>query len=124
MLIPLANAIFDGNLNIKDFLKSKKQNTINLNFTKVDRNIFPIIDIKSEFFKHPSSSIIINACNEVLVDRFLKNKIGFLTISRVIKKVLKHRNYQKYAIRSPKTISQIFKIDEWAKIATFNILNN
>lgn len=124
MLIPLANAIFDGKLNIKDFLKSEKQNIVNLNFTKVDRNIFPIIDIKREFFRYPASSIIINACNEILVDQFLKNKIGFLTISKVIKKVLKHRNYQKYAIKSPKTINQILEIDEWAKSATLSVLNS
>ena len=47
MIIPLANAIFDDNIEIKDFLKVKKKSQIsianNLTFRKVDSKIFPII---------------------------------------------------------------------------------
>ena len=40
MIIPLANAIFDGNLNIKDFYKKKKNNIENLTFQKVIKKFF------------------------------------------------------------------------------------
>ena len=44
MIIPLANAIFDGNLNIKDFYYKKEKNVFeNLTFQNVDDKKFPII---------------------------------------------------------------------------------
>ena len=48
MIIPLANAIFDGKLNIKEFYKTDKKNDKleNLVFKKVDKKIFPVINFK------------------------------------------------------------------------------
>ena len=50
MIIPLANAIFDGKINIDNFYqrkKNKKKNIIqNLIFQKVNKKIFPIIKLK------------------------------------------------------------------------------
>ena len=57
--------------------------------------------------KFPSSSIIINACNEILVDQFLKKKIPFLRINRTIKTILNDRNYKKYAIKKPKNFDSL-----------------
>ena len=34
--------------------------------------------------------------------------------------VLKDRNYKKYAIKVPNKISQIYKIDEWARKTVFD----
>ncbi len=120
MIIPLANAIFNDELCIEDFLKKKNKKkeklTIqNLTFQKVNKNIFPIIKLKNRIDEHPSTPIIINACNEVLVDLFLRKKIPFLTISKSIISILNDRNYKKYAIRKPKNINQIQKIDDWAR---------
>ena len=36
--------------------------------------------------------------------------------------ILKDRNYKKYAIRKPKKISQIYYIDNWARIKTLEII--
>ena len=63
----------------------------------------------------PSTPIIINAANEILVDQFLQKNIAFLSISSVIFKILNDRNYKKYAIKKPKNIKEIIKIDEWAR---------
>jgi len=30
-------------------------------------------------------------------------------------KILRDRNYKKYAIRKPKSVKEIIKIDEWAR---------
>ena len=68
--------------------------------------------------KFPSSSIIINAFNEILVDQFLKKKIPFLSISKIIMTILKDSNYKKYAIKEPKNLNQIYKIDMWARKKT------
>ena len=123
MIIPLANAIFEKKLNIKDFLIRKNNNYLNsdinnLTFKKVDQNIFPIITLKNRISEHPSTPIIINASNEVLVDLFLCKKITFLSIYKIIMAILGDRNYKKYAIRKPKNINQIVEIDMWARNMT------
>ena len=127
MIIPLANAIFDGDLNIQDFCKINKKNNNfileNLSFNSVNKKTFPIINIKKRVNEHPSTSIIINAANEILVDQFLRKKIPFLSISKTIMDILNDRNYKKYAIRKPYNIEQINKIDLWAKTRTREIIN-
>ena len=73
MIIPLANAIFDGKLNIDEFYKKiNHQEFENLIFSKVNSKIFPVIKLKNRLNEYPSTSIIINATNEILVDQFLK----------------------------------------------------
>ena len=127
MIIPLANAIFDGDLNIKDFynINKQKSNSIleNLSFQNVNKKTFPIINIKKRVNEYPSTSIIINAANEVLVDQFLRKKIPFLSISKTIMDILNDRNYKKYAIRRPKNINDIDKIDNWTRKAILKKIN-
>ena len=119
MVIPLANAIFDGNLNINDFVKIKnKKNIENLTFLKPDARIFPSIKLKNQINEFTSTSIIINASNEILVDQFLRKKIPFLAIYKVIKTILDDRNYKKYAIRKAQNIKDINIIDFWARKLT------
>ena len=106
MIIPLANAIFEGNLNIKNFFSEKKKyyknksNIKNLNFSSVDSKIFPVIKFKNRLNELPSTPIILNAANEILVDQFINKKIGFLAISKFIMRILNSKNYKKYAIKS------------------------
>jgi 1-deoxy-D-xylulose-5-phosphate reductoisomerase len=124
MIIPLANAIFDGDLNIQKFYKSKmKENKNyylkNLTFKKVDQKIFPSIKLKKRLNEYPSTAIIINACNEILVEQFLQKNIPFLSINKIIMNILNDKNYKKYAIRRPLNIKQILEINNWAKTTTF-----
>ena len=121
MIIPLANAIFDNKIDINLFLKSGKK-IENLNFKKVEKKIFPIIDIKKRLNEHPSTPIIINAANEVLVDQFLRKNIQFLSISLVLKKILKDSNYKNNAVKHPNTIKIINEINNWAKKRTLEKL--
>ncbi len=125
MIIPLANAIFDGKLDIKEFYKIDRKNDQfeNLVFKKVDKKIFPVIFLKNRVNEYPSTSIIINAANEILVELFLNKKIPFLSISKTIMKILNDRNYKKYAIRNPKNIHEVTNIDKWARENVKRILN-
>ena len=75
MIIPLANAIFDNNLLIDDYL-NKNLNIKSLTFSKPNKINYPIINILSKANEFPSTSIIINASNEVLVD-FFEKKVPF-----------------------------------------------
>ena len=127
MIIPIVNAIFDGEININDFYKPKikiENDIENIIFRKVDAKIFPIIKLKDRVNEYPSTSIIINSTNEALVDQFLNNNITYNDIIKGIKHVLRDRNYRKYAIKKPKTINQILDIDTWAKKKILNKFND
>jgi len=120
MLIPLANAIFDDDIEIFDLLypKFQKKKLIffkNLNFINVDKKRFPMINLKSKINEYFSTPIIINAINEILVDQYLKKKIPFTSFYGYILKVLHDRNYKKYAVKVPKNVNQIHLIDQWAR---------
>jgi 1-deoxy-D-xylulose-5-phosphate reductoisomerase len=126
MTVPIANAIFDCNIEIKKYLKKNKfnfeKNIKNMTFRKVDSKLFPSINLIKEINKYPSTSIIVNAVNEILVDQFLRKNIEFLSIYRTIKTILNDRNYIKYAIRKPHNINQIIEIDKWARKLTLKKL--
>ena len=119
MKIPIANAIYDGQINIKKIYRKKSKFKFeNLYFKEVDKKIFPAITLKDKANKYPSAPIILNAANEVLVEQFLKEKIGFLDINKFIMAILKDKNYKKYAIKKPHNINQINLIDIWARSST------
>ena len=124
MIVPIANAIFENNFDINNFYnKGKREVFENLEFRKVDEKTFPIFKIKNRLTELPSTPIIINASNEDLVAHFLKKKIPFQAIFKIIMTILNDRNYKKYAIRKPKNINQINKIDFWAKQKTKEKIN-
>jgi len=126
MIIPLANAIFEDNLDIEYFYKQKKRGSKpieNLIFQRVNKATFPVIKLKNRLNEYPSTPIIINSSNEILVEQFLAKKIHFLSIYKIIMTILNNRNYKKYAIRNPKNIYQIKKIDEWARAQTMKKVN-
>ena len=122
MKIPIANTIYKNqnnhlktsNINIKDLN--------NLNFEKVSHKSFPSIKLIEKCFTLGlSTPIIINAANEVLVDLFLKGKIGFLDIVETINKILKNKDFKKYAKRKPSSIKDIKTADNWARLKTMNM---
>ena len=126
MVIPIANAIFEKNMNIDQFYKikkSKKKSPIeNLKFYQVNTKIFPIFKLKDRANEFISTPIIINAANELLIDLFLKKKINFLDISKTIMKIMNDRNYKKYAIRNARNFQEIEIIDKWSKNTTMKKL--
>ena len=120
MLIPLANAIFDNDVNIEDYIKPKtnSKNSLffrNLNFLKVDKKRFLVVKLKDRMNEHVSTPIIINAVNEILVEQYLRGKINFDTFYKYLLMVLNDRNYRKYAIKEAKNIKQVFQIDKWSR---------
>ena len=124
MKIPLANAIFDDDIDIKRIFNKKSSNKLNnLIFKRVDKSIFPNIKLKKKINQFPSSPIIVNSANEVLVDQFMSQKIGYLDINKIIMAIFKDGNYRKYAIKKPTNLNQIKLIDKWARLTTFKIIN-
>ena len=126
MIIPIANAIFNSRIDISDFFKKnyQKSNKIdNLQFKKVDKTRFPMIKLIPKLNAHVSAPIIINASNEILIDLFLKNKISFSSISDYVSRVLKDKNYKKYAIYKANNLNRINTIDNWARLTVLKIVD-
>ncbi|MBD1138630.1 1-deoxy-D-xylulose-5-phosphate reductoisomerase [Pelagibacterales bacterium SAG-MED41] len=115
MTIPIGNALFEKNFRFDKFIDPKKREIKNLTFKKVNKSIFPTIKLKDRLQEFSSTPIIINSANEASVDLFLKKKIPFLMIYKIIMSILNDRNYKKYAINTPNNIHQIKKIDSWVR---------
>lgn len=54
--------------------------------------------------------VVLNAANEVAVQKFLKGSIAFLEIPKIIERVMaRHR-----PVQNP-SLSQILEVDQWAR---------
>ena len=125
MKIPIANALFNNRLDISKVINKKKNSLkdfLNLKFEPVDKKRFPIVTLISKKIYNNSGGIILNACNEVLVNEFLKNKIAFNSIYPYLKRVFKDKDFKKYAIKRSPNINEIHKIDNWARNITLNLI--
>jgi len=122
MKIPISNTIYRSNNNFIKNSKIKIENLNNLNFQKVNSKTFPAINLLNKCFSSGHSTpIIMNAANEVLVDLFLKKKIGFLDIVKTINRILVVKDFRKYAKRKPSSIKVIKMADNWARLKTANM---
>ena len=78
-----------------------------LEFKKICSKRYPIWDIKDEILKNAHLGVVLNAANEVAVDSFLKNKIGFLDVSKMTLNAMNKFNHIKI-----NTLDDIFEIDK------------
>ena len=122
MKIPISNTIYKKQNNLLKISNIKITDLNDLSFQKVNSKTFPSIKILKKAFKLGSSApIIINAANEVLVNLFLKGKIDFLDIVATINKILKDKDFKKYAKRKPSSIKVVKNTDNWARLKTINM---
>ena len=116
MKIPIFNTVYDTNKNIN----SKKINfniLNNLDFEKVDRKRYPMIDILKILPKKQSlfETVVVSA-NDTLVNLFLKKKIKFTDIQKELFKIIKLNEFVKLKNHSPKNISDILKINDYVRL--------
>jgi len=123
MKIPISNTIF-GNKNV-----DKNQTQINtasldkMRFFKVDTKRFPSVKLIKKCVKYGHSTpIIINASNEMLVSLFLKKKVKFIDINRILSKIFRHKDFKKYAKKRTNSLSDIYKVDKWARKITYQMI--
>ena len=122
MKIPISNTLYKSKNNIFKTPNLKIKRLNNLNFQKANPKIFPSINLLNKCFSSGiSTPIIINAANEVLVDLFLKGKIEFLDIVKMINRILKVQDFKKYAKRNANSVKSIKIIDNWARLKTINM---
>ena len=122
MKIPISNILYKNKKQLLNISKINSKILNKLNFYEVDVKKFPAIKLINKSLNSGfSAPIIINASNEVLVDLFLKGKIGFLDIVKFIDKIFSDQNFKKYARRKASTIKGIKIIDNWARLKTINM---
>jgi len=119
MRIPISNILYGKNNHASNVKKIDLKKLSKLNFQDVDANRFPSVKlIKKSLNLGSLAPTILNASNEVLVDHFLSNKIGFLDIVKKINVIFKDKDFNKYARRNLSTIKDIKIADNWARLKT------
>ena len=119
MKIPISNILYGKKNYVTNIKKINIEKLNQINFQKVNHKRFPSIKLINKSLKFGlSTPTIINASNEVLVDLFLRGKIGFLDIVKTINKIFKDKDFKKYAKRKPNSVNDIKITDKWARLKT------
>ncbi len=113
MKIPIFNSIYDEQKKIlSKELNLKILN--NLSLKKVNQNKFPLVKILDTL---PSSNslfeTILVTVNDYFVHKFLKNKIEFKKLDKIILKILNLDEFIKYKKIKPKTIEDVYKLRDY-----------
>ncbi len=122
MKIPISNTLYKNNNSLLGTSKIDVKIFNKLRFQTVNIKKFPSIKFINKCFTLGfSTPIVINAANEVLVNLFLKGKISFLDIVGTINKIIKDKEFKKYARRKARSIKDIKIVDNWARLKTLNM---
>jgi len=93
----------------------------NLSFKPINTNKFPSIDYAYFALKHEKGMpIILNAANEIAVELFLKKKIDFLNIFRLIESTLNYADKSNMKLTSV-SLQSILEFNEEAKKISLNL---
>ena len=122
MKIPIFNTLYQKN---EKKIKTKKINfeILNeLNFNKINLKKFPVMRLIKDLPNKDSlfETVLVSA-NDALVENFLNKKINFLDISRILLKLLKYKEFQRYKLISPSNIDQIISLNKYVRLKTNNL---
>jgi 1-deoxy-D-xylulose-5-phosphate reductoisomerase len=82
-----------------------------LNFLPVDHKRYPALELAYGAIREGGTMpVVLNGANEVAVDAFLAGRIGFRDIHSIIDQTMQH-----HAAARPKEISEILRVDAWAR---------
>ena len=117
MTIPIFNSLYQiGNKSIKS--KKLDLNVLNkLELKYVDPKRFPVIRVIKKLQDKDSlfETVIISA-NDTLVNMFLKNKINFTDISKILLKIINRPEFKKYKKLIPKNPQQIGNLADYVSL--------
>lgn len=115
MRIPIGHAFYHPER--KPFLKKNCLpilQKLNFSFHPVDLKRFPLLKIVLEAARREDNSlVVINACDEVAIDYFLKKRVSFLSIYKAIEYI-----FSKYERAKLSTLEEILFWDNWARVKT------
>ena len=117
MSIPIFNSIY---LDANKILKSKPidLNILNnLNFSEIDKRIFPVIKVIKSLPKNISLfETILVSINDILVKKFLDKEIEFTDISKLLIKFANSKEYSKYKKIEPKCVEDVIKLSNYVSL--------
>ena len=122
MKIPIYNSLlFNKKITkINEDFDFNKMN--NLNFQKIDNKKFPVFNLLKKLTNLDSlyETVLVTA-NDVLVDLFLKKKIKFYDIYKILNQVLNLNEYKRYKNLKPKNLNQITNLSKNVRLKTLTL---
>ena len=76
-----------------------------LEFRAIEKERYPIWQIKEDLLCNPARGVIVNAANEAAIERFIAGEIRFIDISMMILRAYEHFS------NAPESIEAIFALD-------------
>ncbi|MGE5475008.1 MAG: 1-deoxy-D-xylulose-5-phosphate reductoisomerase [Ignavibacteriales bacterium] len=118
MRVPIQFALTYPQRKPNDFPKMSLTNCSSLTFEKPDMNVFRCLKLAFDALEAKGTMpAVMNAANEIAVEKFLAEKIGFLDIAGIIDEVMR-----KHKIISYPKLNDILDADKWAREATNNLI--
>ena len=77
-----------------------------LEFREIKTDRYPVWQIKNELLKNPARGAVVNAANEIGIEKFISKEIGFMDISKTILEA-----FEKFDTL-PKSVDDVFALDE------------
>jgi len=78
-----------------------------LEFREIDKQRYPIWEVKDTILENLDLGVVLNAANEVAVSKFLNSEISFLDVSKMSLDAL-----ERFSSVKPNSIDDIFEIDK------------
>ena len=95
---PIRWAMYEGNCEYKVFKVNSLSELKGCHFREYDANRYPCTELaKQALLDGPARMIALNAANEVLVNRYLKDEIKFTDIAKGVQQVVQNIPPMKYA---------------------------
>ena len=108
MQIPIVNSLHLNHENFEFDNKNFNFKKLNgLNFITPDSKKFPLLKILNYDFKNTYFETILISINDELVKKYLENKISYISIHRILLKLIKKPYFIKYYKSSPNNINDI-----------------
>ena len=124
MEIPIFNSIYgkEKYYNKTNNLDIKKLNDLKLQIVK--KNRYPIINVlKIIPNKHSLFETVLTSVNDEVVNEFLKRKLSFNDISKLVIKILKNKRFNKYKVLFPKNIKEIIDLNSEIKLKISKLIS-
>jgi 1-deoxy-D-xylulose-5-phosphate reductoisomerase len=91
-----------------------------LHFAEPDRKCFPCLDLAYEAIRRGGTTpAVLNAANEIAVEAFLREKIGFLDIPRVISMVM-----EGHSCTAVDGLDKVLAADAWARQMAESVIDD
>ena len=108
MEIPILNAMHSKNDNFSYNNSNFNYKNLNgINFIRPNIKQFPLLKILKNSFNNTYFEIILITINDELVNKYLKNRITYISIHKIMLKLLKKHYFKKYFNRKPRNINDV-----------------